>query len=554
MNGYAALLRLQLINRFADLKPKNLRAAMKENKGRAIWRAIGILVLIAYLGGVLFTVEMKVLDILEKMAIPDLMISMVVTMTMASTLIMSFFYIMSSLFLGRDTGFLAALPLKPRTILCAKLTEVWVSETLISAVLMLPACILYGVRTSAGVEFYARLIPVWLFVDVIPIAIVSLMSTVLIRITALWKHREIISTVFGIGFLVVYMFAMGRLGGISADTAEGGDMLQRFMESYSMRIDSMTQLFPPARWATRGMLGEWGSLGIFMLTSLASAGTVIGVVGAVYRKLSLFQTETPTGRTRKKTRTEAFKTGSAFTACCRREIRSILRVPSYATNILPVSFMPLIMVLMMSAIMSSSLQKDGETIYTLFTGMDGALVTAILTAVMSYVSGMNPALSTAVTREGKGHEIMMSLPVPGWTIVKSKFAVGFGLAAGGVLCAGIAIAAMIPGMAGPVLMACGLCLLYTWTTSCLALRRDIRKPKLDWVTEQQAVKQNFGVLISLLQSWGILLTLGAISFFLISAGIGAYAYAGIMATMLILLGILAWCWMKKTAEHYYCQG
>ena len=43
MNGYAALLRLQLINRFADLKPKNLRAAMKENKGRAIWRAIGIL-------------------------------------------------------------------------------------------------------------------------------------------------------------------------------------------------------------------------------------------------------------------------------------------------------------------------------------------------------------------------------------------------------------------------------------------------------------------------------------------------------------------------------
>ena len=30
MKGYAALLRLQLINRFADLKPKNLRAAHVE--------------------------------------------------------------------------------------------------------------------------------------------------------------------------------------------------------------------------------------------------------------------------------------------------------------------------------------------------------------------------------------------------------------------------------------------------------------------------------------------------------------------------------------------
>ena len=160
MNGYAALLRLQLINRFADLKPKNLRAAMKENKGRAIWRAIGILVLIAYLGGVLFTVEMKVLDILEKMAIPDLMISMVVTMTMASTLIMSFFYIMSSLYLGRDAGFMASLPLSPRAVLCAKLTEIWVSESLISAVILLPACVQYGIRTGAEAGFYLRLIPV----------------------------------------------------------------------------------------------------------------------------------------------------------------------------------------------------------------------------------------------------------------------------------------------------------------------------------------------------------------------------------------------------------
>ena len=32
MKGYTALLRLQLISRFADLKPKNIRAAMKENK------------------------------------------------------------------------------------------------------------------------------------------------------------------------------------------------------------------------------------------------------------------------------------------------------------------------------------------------------------------------------------------------------------------------------------------------------------------------------------------------------------------------------------------
>ena len=554
MKGYTALLRLQLISRFADLKPKNIRAVMKENKGRAIWRAIGILVLILYLGGILFTVESKILELLEKMGMPDLMISMIVTMTMAGTLIMSFFYIMSTLFLSRDIGFLAALPLKPRTILSAKLTEVWISETLISAVLLLPACILYGVRTGTGAGFYARLVSVWLLADVIPIAAVSLISTVLVRMTGLWKHREILTTIFGIGFLVIYMFTMGRLGGFSADTAEAGVMLQQFIENYIVRIDSMTQLFPPAGWAVRGMMGEMGMLCLFILISLAAAGIAIGAVGTVYRKLSLLQTETPTGRTQKKIRKTDFKTGNAFRACCLREIRTILRVPSYATNILPVSFMPLIMVLMMSAVMSSSLQEDGETVQTIFAGMNGALATAIMTAAMSYMSGMNPALSTAVSREGKGHEMMMSLPVSGWTVIKSKFAVGFGLAAAGVLSAGIAIAVIVPGMAIPVLLACGLCLLYTWGTSCLALRRDIRKPRLDWMTEQQAVKQNFSVLISMLQSWGILLVLGAASYFLIIGGISIYAYAGIMAGALILIGLLGWIWLKKTAEKYYCQG
>ena len=42
MNGYFALLKLQLINRFADLKPRNLKNALKEKKGRSIAAILGI--------------------------------------------------------------------------------------------------------------------------------------------------------------------------------------------------------------------------------------------------------------------------------------------------------------------------------------------------------------------------------------------------------------------------------------------------------------------------------------------------------------------------------
>ncbi len=331
-------------------------------------------------------------------------------------------------------------------------------------------------------------------------------------------------------------------------------MIRAFMVNYSARIDAMTQLFPPARWAVRGLMGEWSMLALYTSVCVAAAALSIWLVGMVYRKLSLLQTEVPTGTARKKARKGSFAEGSAFRACCRREIRTILRVPSYATNILPISFMPLVMVVMMGVVMGRSLKEEGETIQMLLGGMDGALVTAILAAVMAYMSGMNPALSTAVSREGKGHDMMMSLPVPAWTIIRGKFAVGFGLAVLGVAAAGIALAVVLPSLGMPVLLACVLCLLYSYGTSCLALIRDIRRPKLDWITEQQAVKQNYGVLFSMLISWGILIALGGATFLLIYAGIGMYPYFGIMAAVLAAWCLLMRRWLRKTAEKYYCQG
>ena len=50
MTKFFALLRLQLLSRYADMKPRNLKTALKEKKGRTIGMFIGILV-----GGFLYS-------------------------------------------------------------------------------------------------------------------------------------------------------------------------------------------------------------------------------------------------------------------------------------------------------------------------------------------------------------------------------------------------------------------------------------------------------------------------------------------------------------------
>lgn len=555
MTGFKALLRLQLLSRYADLKPRNLKTALKEKKGRTIGMFIAILFLVVYLGVMLYIIETNMMDILIRMQMPEMLISMAVMLTTAGTLIMSFFFVLSSLYLGRDAAYLAALPLKPRTILSAKLVQVWISETCIDALILLPACILYAVKVGVDALFWVRLIPVWLLISLLPICVIAFLSSLLIRLSALWKHREILLTVSGIAVLIAYMFLMMNIGGITGDAADGGQMLENFVKSNTARIEGMTKLFPPAAWAAEGLLGQnIGMFIVWILISLAAPVVTVWLLGYSYRKLSMMQTETPGSGKKKLTGKESFASGSQLKACCLRELKTILRVPSYATNILPVCFMPLLMVIMILIVGGKSAGENGEGFLALFQNMNPALVMGILAAVMAYMSGMNPALSTAVTREGKGHDFLTALPVSPHTFIRAKFIVGFGMGMLGIVAAAIALIFTFHGLELAIILATILCVMFSFLNAAMALSRDIKKPRLDWVTEQEAVKQNFGVLISMLVSWVILAALAALTYFLIKWGLGMVPVFAILAAILAAVCAVTYIMLRKTTEKYYCAG
>ena len=554
MTGFKALLRLQLLSRFADMKPKNLKTALKEKKGRTIGMFIAIAFLVVYLGVILYIVETKMLDIMIGMGAPEMLITMAVMLTTAGTLILSFFFTLSALYLGRDAAYLAALPLKPRTILSAKLVQVWISETLIDAIILLPACILYGVKVGVDAGFYLRMIVVWLLIALMPICVIAFVSSLLIRLSALWKHREVLLTVSGIALMVGYMFLMMNMGQITGSENDS-QMIEQLVQSSSARIGAMTKLFPPAAWAANGMLGQnYGMFIVWILISLAAPVITVWLLGYSYRKLSMLQTETPGGGKKKFTGRESFTGGSQLKACCMREIKTILRVPSYATNILPICFMPVLMVIMILVVGGNSGGNSGG-FKMFFEKLSPVIVMGILAAVMAYMSGMNPALSTAVTREGKGHDFLTALPVSSHTLIRSKFIVGFALSMLGIVAAGIALIVFFPERIAEVILALILCLLFSFVNDAFALSRDIKKPRLDWVTEQEAVKQNFGVLISMLVSWGILAALAGLAYLLIAkCGLEMIPVFAILAAILAAMCIGAYAMLRKTTEKYYCAG
>ena len=568
MKQFMALLRLQLLSKYADLKPRNLKTALKEKKGRTIGMFIAILFLVLYLGGMLFYIETQMIDTLLKFGMADMLITLAVVFATVGTIILSFFFVLSSLFLGRDAAYLASLPIKPRTLLSAKLTQVWISETGINALIILPACILYGIKTGAAAIFYFRMVVVWLLIAILPICLIAILSTLLIRLSALWKHKEMLLTVGGIVFLIGYMYLMMNLSTISSDAADGGSMIQNLLMNNTERITSMTKLFPPTAWAAEGMLGQNDTMFlVWILVSLAAPVLLVWLLGYGYRKLSMLQSETPASPKKKFTGRESFKSGGQLKACILREIKTILRVPSYATNILPISFMPVIMIVMMNVVVGKITANQapvdaatvdaaataGKSIGSLFAQMFPVQIMCIMAGVMAYMGGLSPALCTAVTREGKGHDFLTALPVPTSTFIRAKFIVGYGLSVIGLVAATVALIVLFPGFELQAVLALVLCLMFLYANACLSLSRDIKKPRLDWVTEQEAVKQNFGVLISMAISWVILVTLGILAYFLISRGLEMWPVFGILGGILLVLCIVTRSYLYKTAEKHYCE-
>ena len=80
MKSFAALMRLQLLSRYADFKPQHIKEQLKEKQSKMLWRAIGVVILIVYLLGFLITIENTIINSLTQMGVADLMISLAVSL------------------------------------------------------------------------------------------------------------------------------------------------------------------------------------------------------------------------------------------------------------------------------------------------------------------------------------------------------------------------------------------------------------------------------------------------------------------------------------------
>jgi len=146
---------------------------------------------------------------------------------------------------------------------------------------------------------------------------------------------------------------------------------------------------------------------------------------------------------------------------------------------------------------------------------------------------MNPAVSSTFSREGKNIWILKNIPVKPEIQVYGKLLAGYSISfIAAVLSAVVAMLSFrIPPVA--TVMAIILSAAALVPISAVGIFIDMMRPKLVWNNPQEAIKQNFNVVVAMLLGFVTLTIFGAIGYFV--AAFVPYTFAAFMIMMVILL-------------------
>lgn len=550
MKMFFVLLKTQLNNRYGIT---SLKSNFKYDK-KAFRKQISMFLIIVftmlYLLGFYSFLVYKLLEVTKAAGMAEVILIMTISASMMVIMLLGLIFILGFLFFAKDSEFLATLPIKPSAVFASKFVQIYINELIFALAFLVPPVVIYGYSMGMGVLFYIKALVVILFVPATPLLISSLLSMLLMGFVSRTRRRDTIMIIGGVLMLVGVIAGESML--ISQIPESGNTQyIIAVLQSQTGLINFLGRAFPPSAWATLSIVKDNMSGFISLLSYVGlSAGLLVltlPISSKVYYSGALSQLETAK-KNKKKTTTLSLGKSSPIMAIFKREWQTILRSPVYALNSLVGIVMGFLIVLMP---MFGKGDADLDFLLNLITGQYSALVLLALAALMALVGSVNPAASTSISREGEVFWISKIIPVDYKTQILGKFFFGYSIAAASALSVtlGSLIAFGLP--IATVLAAFGSALLLLVSVTAVSVIIDLLRPKFDWSSETEAIKQNMNALGAMLASLIIVGAYGLLTWLMLKFSLPDAALIGVNVALAAITAVVSYRVMIKLAEKRY---
>jgi ABC-2 type transport system permease protein len=459
------------------------------------------------------------------------------------------FYVMSTFYFSTDIENLLPLPLKPSTVLGAKFTVVLIYEYITELVFLLPIMITFGVMSKAGILYYLYSIIVFLTLPIVPLVMASFLSMVVMRFAPFAKNKDAFNTiagVFGLFIAIGFNLFFQRLGANNQDPSQ---LVALMAQGDNSLIATMSKAFPTAKLAVNALVFNGDLKGLvnillFLVITIALLFILLLLGEALYFKglIGISQAASKRKKLSKEEFDESTTQSSSLKAYLVKELRLLFRTPAYFMNCVLMNLLfPVI--LLIPIFSQPEITNSLGTVREFLNGSNlPGYIAAVIFGLMMFISVANPTASTAISREGGNIFISKYLPISYKKQIMAKVLSSIILNSVGLLIIiAVAMVMLIPPVT-LVLQTVVLGVVVVIFSAFSGIMIDLAFPKLQWDTEQRAVKQNMNVLIEMFGGFAVA---GLTVFLIIFLHLGLWASFGVLVAVYGILDILLY-WMIST--------
>ncbi len=551
MSAVWLLLKVQFKTRFSLREMTSVRSGGRSGTLKRAAMALLFAFLFVYLIAVYTLLLNMMLTAAIEFEYPQIVMDLVVLCTMVLTAIFGIFIVLSNIFLARDSTLLSSLPVSGRQIFLSKFLFVYLSEAAISALFILPAVILYAVKVEGamGIGIFLRALYVILLSPMLPLLVATLLVSALMLIIGRLRRRDLFITVGSFVMLAALMIGQFAIQSkMQAAAMTGNDFFADLFKNSWTTMNSLS--VPPFSWASFGIHGggvtSLLSLICFTILSLMVFFFVWLISGAIYKYAVSVNSEAR--KKSKAVKAGELSAGSASprAAIFKKEWRVLFRTPVYVTNSLSGAAIALILLL-------TPVFSDGfSAVRALIAELPSPIVALALAGIIVFFSSLNMGASTVVSREGRAFEYLRSLPVEPRDLYAAKLLFGVSLclfwavplSIGAVPAFGVSVPAALCGFVLGMLGSALVSVLGAWV--------DFVRPKLAWINETEAMKQNMNGMLAMLIAIGLtLLFAGGVYLLFAKTSFAPWAILALCAAVLVAACALAVSAALKAGEKAY---
>jgi ABC-2 type transport system permease protein len=489
---------------------------------------------------------------------PEIVITISFLLGQLIVLFFGIFYVMGAFYFAKDMNILIPLPLRPYQVLGSKFVVVMVNEYLTLLPILLPPTIIFGLATNQGLFYWFKSVLLILASPVIPLIAASLFIIILMRFINIRRSKDLLAVIGG-ALGIIFALGINLLFQRMPGNIEEGELIKNILEGRVELINSIGQKFPPSIWATLGLsrpgVEGFGYFLLFIGLSALLLVVLLWLGNLIFYKGYISGQEASRNRkmlNREEIRQKYSKSSSPVKAIFKREWKDLIRTPVYVLNGLVGSIIgPLILIF---AIATPSQGEGIEDFLNLLLNPDYSLYVMLGgLGLMLFTAGMNVVASTAVSREGSTFWISKVIPVSPAKQVKGKFLHGYSISVIGILTTAVVLAVLLKFSAIKILILLLLGLIGAVALVALNLMVDVFRPKFEWNSPQEAMKQNMNGLFGMLVSLAVIAVLAGAAFVLIRLNAPEWLVYLILASLMVVMSIISYNRLLVLAERQYSK-